>query len=172
MSPSIQAEVDRIRDRYPTFAEFAKRFSVENQTAGAGKPLKCLTCQAPTLTYINLTYGEGCAIAWLIVHLTYFQEHMNVPNKMTSVQIETCAQCIFDGYYHLKTTEIMLFLARLCGGMYPVDWHGYVTPDKIISALRDWFMPWRNEQFRRMEEERRVSGSNGDDRSPVMTWSE
>lgn len=66
----------------------------------------------------------------------------------------------------------MLFLARLAGGMYPVDWHGYITPTKIVSALRDYFMPWRNdilykidkqEQERKQEEIRNEKG---------VTWEE
>lgn len=134
--------------------DFCSKFSVSNMSVGAQYPTKCVTCSAPTLTYINLAYGNGNAIAWLIWQLTFFQEQINVPNKMTNVQLETCAQCIFDGYHHLKTTEIMLFLARLCGGMYPVDWHGYVTPTEIVSALREHFMPWRNNLLYKIDKQR------------------
>ncbi len=81
---------------------------------------------------------------------------------MSIVQLETCAQTIHEHFRHLKTTEIMLFLARLLGGMYPVEWHGYITPSKIVSALRDYFLPWRNDllyKINKQEEKRRLEAA-------------
>lgn len=155
MSPSTQARLSEIRRSYPTFDDFCRKFSVTNLSAGARHPAQCVTCSSPTLIDVNLTYGEGRAIAWLVVHLTYFQEQVNIPGKMTPLQIETCAQAIHDAYGHLKATELMLFFARLCGGLYNVDWHGYVTPDKILSALRDHFTPWRNNLLDKIEQQQR-----------------
>ena len=170
--PSTQEQTQEIRNRYPTFRHFCDKFSKENVAAGAQHPTKCVTCSAPTLTYINLAYGDGMALAWLIYHLAFFQENINVQNKMSKYQIETCAQVIYDNFHHLKVTELMLFFARLAGGMYPVDWHGYITPTKIVSALRDYFMPWRNDllyKIERQEQERRqeeISKEKG------ITWEE
>lgn len=73
---------------------------------------------------------------------------------MNVYEIDTCAQTIYDSFHHLKTTELMLFFARLLGGMYPVDWHGYVTTTKIVSALRENFMPWRNDLLSKIEKQK------------------
>lgn len=151
---------------------FCKKFSNENVFIGAQHPTKCLTCSAPTLTFINLAYGDGSAIAWLIYHLTYFQENVNVPNKMTKYQMETCAQSIYEQYHHLKATELMLFLARLAGGMYPIEWHGYITPTKIMSALREHFMPWRNSLLRKIEQQEIERKEKEREKLPTVTWEE
>lgn len=161
-----------MRAKYPTFQHFCERFSKQNVAAGAQHPTKCITCSAPTLTDINLAYGDGNSIAWLIYHLTFFQENINVPNKMTKYQIETCAQSIFENYHHLKATEIMLFFARLAGGMYPVDWHGYITPSKIVSALREHFMPWRNNLLYKIDQQERERKAKEDAKIPVVTFEE
>ena len=91
---------------------------------------------------------------------------------MSKLQLETCAQTIYDSYHHLKTTEIMLFLARLLGGMYPVDWHGYVTPTKIVSALREHFMPWRNNLLYLQDKQERERQEREAAKNPGITWEE
>lgn len=161
-----------MRNKYPSFQDFCNKFSKQNVSAGAQHPTKCVTCHSPTLTYINLAYGDGNAIAWLIYHLTFFQENVNVPNKMSPYQIETCAQSIFETFHHLKATEIMLFFARLAGGMYPVDWHGYITPTKIVSALREHFMPWRNNLLYKIEQQERERKAKEEAAKPTVTWEE
>lgn len=136
----------------------------------------CLTCESPTVTDINLAYGDGSALLWLMAHIEAFQEKLNVPNKMNVYEIETCAQNIFDSFHHLKCTELMLFFARLLGGMYPVEWHGYVTPTKIMTALRDHFMPWRNNLLSKIEHQRlkqqREAYRNDPDRMTYDEWQE
>ena len=91
---------------------------------------------------------------------------------MSSFEIETCAQTIHDSYHHLKTTELMLFFARLLGGMYPVDWHGYVTPTKIVFAIREHFMPWRNNLLYRLEKQDQERHAEESARKPGVTWEE
>lgn len=172
LSPSTQAQVSEIQSRFPDFKSFCSRFTPQNAATGAQHPTQCVTCNAPTLTYLNLAYGDGKAIAWLIWHLTFFQEHCNVPNKMSPMQLETCAQTIFDTYFYLKTSELMLFLARLLGGMYPVDWYGSITPTKIVSAIRDHFMPWRNDLLHKIEKREQQRRSDEEARNPGVTWEE
>lgn len=85
---------------------------------------------------------------------------------MSQYQIETCAQTIFESYKYLKATEIMLFFARLAGGMYPVEWKGYITPEKIVSALCDNFMPWRNKLLDKIERNKKER----EQKVPTVTW--
>lgn len=167
-SPSTQ----ELTSRFPTFGHFCQRFTHENAMIGAQHPTQCLTCSSPTLNDIKLAYGDGNSIAWIIYLLTFFQENINVPNKMSKYQIETCAQSIFDTYYHLKATELMLFFARLAGGMYPVEWHGYVTPTKIFTALREHFMPWRNNLLWKIDRQNQERKAKEEAQQPVCTWEE
>ena len=119
----------------------------------ASKPDRCLFGSAPTLTDLRLAYDGRADIQWLIAQIATFQEKLNVEKKMTSYQLETCALNIATEFHHLKSSEICLFLARLQGGAYTIDWYGSGSPDKIISALRTQFMPWRNNQFYLKEKE-------------------
>ena len=157
---------------YPTFSSFAAKFSPDNWEAGSRKPTKCVTCNAPSLVEINLAYGEGRSVAWLMAQLQTFQEKLNVPNKMSVYEVETCAQTIHDHFYHLKTTELMLFFARLLGGMYPVEWHGYVTPTKIVSALREHFLPWRGELLHKIELQEQKRHAQQEASKPTVSWEE
>lgn len=66
----------------------------------------------------------------------------------------------------------MLFFTRLLGGMYPVDWHGYVTPTKIMSALREHFMPWRNDILYKIEKQEADKRREEESKIPSVTWEE
>lgn len=142
-----------IKAKYPTVHSFVMEYHPDKSEHFSSFPDRCLFGNAPTMTDLKLTYDGRADMQWLIVQLTTFQEKINVQQKMTSFQIETLSQAIIEGYSHLKTTEIMLFLSRLQGGAYAVDWYGTISPDKIISALREQFMPWRNNQFYLKEKE-------------------
>lgn len=157
---------------YPTFGDFVRKFTPDNWESSSRQPTKCVTCNSPTLTDINLAYGDGRSIAWLMSQLQVFQERLNVPNKMSVFEVETCAQTIHDNYHHLKTTELMLFFARLLGGMYPVDWHGYVTTTKIVTALREHFMPWRNNLLYLQEKQESERRAEENAKKPKLSWEE
>lgn len=142
----------------------------------ASYPDRCLFGTAPTLTDLRLAYEGRADLQWLITQLTTFQEKINVQQKMTSYQLETCAQTIATEFHHLKASELCLFLARLQGGAYTVDWYGSISPDKIISALREQFMPWRNHQFylkeKEEEDKRREEAINNPQNVTYEEWLE
>lgn len=135
-------------------------------------PTRCVTGTSPTLTDVNLTYGDGMAIAWLMAQLAVLQEYINVPNKMSKYEIETCAQVICDNFHHLKCSELMLFFARLTGGLYDVDWHGYITPTKIVTAIREHFMPWRNDLLYKIEKQEEKRKEVEEAKKPTITYEE
>ena len=164
--PAIQ----KIQSKFPTFKEFSLRFNPSIWEGCSRQPTRCISSDAPTLFDLNSAYGDGCSIAWLMAQLEAFQEKLNVQHKMTSYEIETCAQSIYDSYHHLKTSELMLFFARLLGGMYPVDWYGYVTPTKIITALREHFMPWRNNLLYKIDKQEKERKAKEDAAKPTMSW--
>ena len=164
--------IPKTLSNFPTFSDFSQRFNPSNWEKGSRLPTKCVVCNSPTLTDVNIAYGNGRAVAWLMAQLATFQEKINVPNKMSTYEIETCAQTIYDNYHHLKATELMLFFTRFLGGMYPVDWHGYVTPTKIVSAIREHFMPWRNELLYKIEKQEAEKRREEESKTPGITWEE
>lgn len=155
LSPATQQRITAIRQQWPSLKSFASVFSPSETPRFSAYPTRCLMGSAPSLVELNISYGPTSAIVWMIAHLQVFQEGINVPNKMTPAQLEHCAQMIAENFHYLKTTEIMLFLGRLTGGSYSIDWHGYITPDKIVNALREKFMPYRNDLFHKHELQQR-----------------
>ena len=168
----LAATMPKTLSNYPTFGDFAAKFTPDNWERGGREPVKCVQCGSPTLTDVNIAYGNGSSVKWLMAQLAVFQERLNVPNKMSVIEIETCAQVIHECYYYLKTTELMLFFARLLGGMFSVDWHGYVTPGKLVGVLREQFMPWRSKMLHEIEERERKAKDEADALTPKVTWEE
>lgn len=74
---------------------------------------------------------------------------------MMPAQYSGLAETIAQEYYWLKTTDIMLFFRHLAAGRFHVDYHGYVTPDVILDALRTQYIPYRNDIIHREEERKR-----------------
>ena len=173
LSPSTERRIRGLIGKYPTTGKFILAFHPDKIEHFASYPDRCLFGEAPTLTDLRLAYDGRADLQWLIVQLTTFQEKLNVSQKMTSYQLETLAQTIATEFHHLKASEICLFLARLQGGSYTVDWYGSVSPDKIVSALREQFMPWRNNQFyqkeKREEEQKREEALHSPNN---VTWEE
>lgn len=158
--PTTLQKVINLRETYPSLSAFGAAFSPQETARFARYPERCFTGEAPSLSRLDLAYGETASIVWLIAHLQSMQEAINVPNKMTVTQLDTCAQTISEEFSHLKTTELMLFFARLIGGAFPVEWYGYISPDKILKALREHFMPWRDQMLHtihKQEEQRKIN---------------
>lgn len=172
LSPSTENRLAEIRAKYPTIASFSVDFNPDLAEKYSAYPTRCVMGTSPTLTDLRLSYDGSAHLQWLIAHLATFQEKLSVPNKMSKYELESCAQTIYDAFHYLKATEIMLFLARLLGGMYPVDWHGYVTPTKIVTALREHFMPWRNRILYLHEQQERERREREASQEPVITWEE
>lgn len=163
--------LDTLRQQYPDIIAFSNTFNPANNGRFAAYPERCLTGSAPTLTDLRLAYPGAAHIQWTIAQLMAFQENVNIPNKMSTYQLEACAQAVCDSFAYLKTTELMLFFTRLAGGLYPVQWYGSVSPDKIIAALRDHFVPWRNKRLDEIhyEEQRQREQL---EHSNAITWEE
>jgi hypothetical protein len=155
LSPDMQQKAIVLRIKYPKLTDLCSDYNPDKAVFFSHYPTRCITGAAPTLIDINLSYHSTASLVWLIAHITSLQEQLNVPNKMTVYQIDACAQIITERYGYLKLSEIMLFFARLKGGLYNVDWHGYITPDKLVAALREYFIPYRNDLLHKIEKDRK-----------------
>lgn len=162
--------VTEIKSKYPTVVSFASEFHPNKMDKWSNYPSRCLFGTAPTLIELNITYGPTASVFWLMAQLSTFQEQLNVPNKMTAYQLDACAQTISERFGYLKTTELMLFLSRLKGGLYNIEWHGYINPDKIVDALLAHFLPYRNNLY--YKRERSEKDKKDKEEEPGITWEE
>ena len=173
LSPSTQGKVTELRGRYHDILSFSNTFHPNRTETFAAHPTRCITGGAPPLVHLRLAYGDGAPIQWLTAHLATWQEKLNVPNKMSASEIESCAHTIANDFYFLKTTEIMLFLAQLLGGKYSVEWHGHILSSTIITTLKERFMPWRIRVIEECEEEaKRQKELEDRKRNPPMSYDE
>lgn len=172
LSPSTLTKINELKEQYPSVMEFGAAFSPDKMDKFSNYPSRCLFGKAPTLIELNLSYQDTASVQWLIAQLSVFQEQLNIPNKMTSFQLDACAQTISERFGYLKTTEIMLFLSRLKGGLYNVDWFGSVNPDKIVKALLDHFIPYRNNLYYKREKAEQERKEKEMREEPAITWEE
>lgn len=92
----------------------------------------------PTLADFRMAYGRNAVEAWLMIQLNDLSEYAGVKLKLTTMQLEETARTIIAEYYHLKLTEIMLFLRYCKCGKYG-KFYGSVDPMVITSALPKFF---------------------------------
>lgn len=170
--PGTLKKIADLCKAYPTLKDLALVYNPNNSPKFAQYPSRCITGTAPTLVDLNNAYGSTSHIQWLIAQLATFQEGINTPNKMTPQQLSMLAQTMATDFFFLKLSEVMLFLARLAGGSYDVDFHGYVSPDAIIDALKNRFMPYRASVLEDMYKRDREEKEREEAEKGSMTWEE
>ena len=139
------SSISLLKSRYPAFSDFTRAYAAVNIQAVALAPTKCFTSEdSPALSVMKATYGNQAPVSWLISILSQWQESMPVQGKMTVMQLHLLANEISRTLYYLKASEIMLFLARLTGGAYNIQWYGQLNPDIILSTLRTRFLDERD----------------------------
>lgn len=132
-------------------------------------PERCVTGDAPVLSVLSRDYGHNGTVAWLIRLLSEWQEALPIQGKMNTFQLHSLAENIARRYYYLRASEVMLFLARLAGGDYVVKWYGQISPDIIMEALRDYYLPERDMILYRAEIKDKAERQ---DSSDGITWEE
>ena len=90
----------------------------------------------PTLTDINIAYGNGFAEDWLLPQLVNISKHVGARN-MNAEQLTELAGLIATEYRHFKITELLFFFYRFKTGRYG-RFYGTVDPMVIMCALREF----------------------------------
>lgn len=115
---------------------------------------RAVLCDAPTMTVIDLAYGENAAAMWLTAQLTDLAIYAGVKDVMDRRQYEQLAWMIVSEFGFLKATELMLFFYRMKAGRYG-HFYGSVDPMLFMETLRKRFMPERAAVIDEAENERR-----------------
>lgn len=174
--PATIARINALRQQYPSLQAISEVYHPSKANRYARHPARCICGTAPALVDLNNAYGDHAAVKWLIAQLVSYQEGINTPNKMTPLQYSSLAETIVGEFYYLKLTDIHLFLTHLAAGSFNVDYHGYITPDPILQALRHQYIPYRFDVFRREEErlekQREAREKESLRRNPPMTRAE
>lgn len=105
---------------------------------------------APTLTYIDLCYGGGSAIVWLVGWISNVYSSCGFVNgQVTDTMKVSCATAIMQEYYYLNLHELVVFFRMFIAGKFNT-FYGNPNPQVITSSLNT-FLKSRNDVVARIE---------------------
>lgn len=92
----------------------------------------------PTLTYLDITYGEKSSLVWLIPYISKcFGVSGFVNGQITDFMVENTAKSIRDNYYFLNLAEIALFFMLFEGGKFE-RFFSLPNPQVITQSLLEF----------------------------------
>lgn len=136
---------------YGNQMQFLSKLSPSAQKFAGRHPERAHFGNAPTLTIMNKTYGEGFAASWLLPQILDLVAFSNSKGTLNEAQMEFLAESIANEYYFLKASELLLFFYRFKCGTYG-KFYGNVDPMAIMQGLEK-FMKERRDAHRHHEEE-------------------
>ena len=150
---ATQSQITTIQ-RYGSFDNFREVFSPIKQVNYCVPEQweRCCCGKAPTLAEVGKIYDNGSPKKWLIEQLYELTEYCGCREKFSENQYYTLAGMIFNSFYYLKVTEIMLFLYLFKTGKYG-HFYGYTDPMTIFQSL-DSFVKNDRREIRERKEER------------------
>lgn len=130
------------------------------------------TSGAPTLTYIDLTYGEGSSLALLVPYIScaYGACGFMDKSKVTNFMMTALAQGIKNNYYYLNMMEIALFFNLFVMGKYET-FYGNPNP-QVISKSMVSFVKDRAYHVGIVEENRQKAKILAQSSKDAMTYEE
>lgn len=129
-----------------------------------------LTRDYPTLTEIDMAYGDGTADNWLVAQIADLALFTGAKNLDKYQQLQT-ARLISSQYYFLKITELLVFFQWMKGGKYG-RFYGSVDPMQITATLRDFICDRNDLLYQYEEEERKRKQEDYDREHPPISREE
>lgn len=112
----------------------------------------CYKHKYPTLSHVEIAYGDGSAAAWLKVQFSDLNKYVGVKETLEIEQIEQLSVFMFAECHNLKISEIALFFMKMKQGHFG-EFYGVVDPMKIMTA-KNKFMDERLSELNRLKRER------------------
>ena len=129
-----------------------------------------LTRDYPTLSEVDMTYGDGTSDNWLVVQLADVAMFTGT-RRFDKYQQTATARLITSQYFYLKITELLVFFQWFKSGKYG-RFFGNVDPMVVTCALRD-FVVERNERLAIYEQEQRKAKEEEERReNPPISYEE
>ena len=150
LSPALQQKMTQIVSQYGDRVTFLNSFSPDKQYTLCADDKAAILGDSPTLTDINICYGNNMSVMFLLPQLLNLSEFCGAKEKFSNRQIEETAHLIAASYPWLKVKEIMTFFKQFKIGQYG-RFYGTVDPMVIMSALKE-FLVYRNDVYAEYEE--------------------
>lgn len=126
-----------VRQKYGTREDFLVKMNPSVQKLAWDNRERAHFGDAPTLTIMRHTYGEGFPASWLMPQILDLVVYSNSRGTLDEHQMECLADAIVSEFYYLKASELMLFFYGLKLGKYG-HFYGVVDPMKITEALAEF----------------------------------
>ena len=120
--------------KYPTWDDFFRIFSVNRQIIICQKPKLCILYPSPTLAQIDTMYGPFSAVKWLIPFVADASLSCGLKVDATSEQLQFTATALTGRYTWLKAAELVLFFFNFKAGFYE-RFYGQFDPQAIIRSI-------------------------------------
>lgn len=107
----------------------------------------------PTLTTLDIAYGEAGAKTWVAVMLYFISEFAGAKDKVNAMQVEYTATTIDKQFGFLSIGEFAHFINLLLSGRWG-KFYGAIDPVFIMESLHKYCGEIRVEELRALEEQR------------------
>lgn len=135
-----------LRDHYPALEAFMSDNTPSKQIELCHYPEQCVFGNSPTLTKLNLAFGDYSAEKWLVPQIVEVSLVLGLKENATVEQTRFTASAIATLYPWLKTEELMLFFFRFKAGCYE-QFYCRFDPQTLLRSMR-MFMTDRNYYYR------------------------
>lgn len=146
----MQRKKEIMLKRFGDRTRFLTTFNPDLQMRVCHDSERCFFGDTPTLSELNMAYGEMTAAMWLVPQLYDLSEYCGCKTKLEGRPLEECASVIAAEFYFLKVSELLLFFHRFKSGRYG-RFYGSVDPLVITTAVRQ-FITERNTAIQEKEQ--------------------
>ena len=129
------SNMHQMLQKYPTWDEFFRIFSVNRQMLICQNPKICILYPSPTLHQIDSMYGPLSAAKWLIPFIADASLSCGLKIDATKEQLQFTSAAITNRYTWLKATEMVLFFFNFKAGFYE-KFYGQFDPQAIIRSIK------------------------------------
>ena len=168
--PALRQKSSEIVAAFGARDNFLVTFNPDLQRKVCGNTEVCFFGGAPTLSQLNMTYGDQTATMWLVPQLYNLSEYCGCRDKLEGNPLKECASVIATEFYYWSVTELMLFFHWFKSGKYG-RFYGSIDPLVITTSLRD-FLKERARAYDKYDQEERERQREEDARKPKQTWEE
>lgn len=129
------SNMHQMLQKYPTWDEFFRIFSVNRQMLICQNPKICILYPSPTLHQIDSMYGPLSAAKWLIPFIADASLSCGLKIDATKEQLQFTSAAITNRYTWLKAAEMVLFFFNFKAGFYE-KFYGQFDPQAIIRSIK------------------------------------
>ena len=123
--------------KYPTIEAFYKVFNPQRMVFICQDPQYCILGPSPTLTQIDIMYGQLSSAKWLVPLIADASLSCGLKEDVSESQLQFTAVAISNRYRWLKAGELMLFFFNFKAGFYE-RFYSYFDTQTIIRSFKSF----------------------------------